>query len=86
MLRQALEPERQPRAEPRVLQPPGGFFIEATPDQLDVLEFEARMESASPSLQRDEVKSAGRCCAGAEPVARCAAGEADLRWRAAGDA
>lgn len=60
-LRQALEPDRQPRAEPRVLQTTsGGYRMELNVDQLDVLEFEALMGSAGDCLQRDEVAEAAK--------------------------
>jgi DNA-binding SARP family transcriptional activator len=60
-LRQALEPDRRPRAEPRVLHTtPGGYLMELNQDELDVLEFEALMGSASQCLQRDELEDASK--------------------------
>jgi DNA-binding SARP family transcriptional activator len=60
-LRQALEPDRRPRAEPRMLHTTSnGYRIEISPDQLDVLEFEALMGAGSQALQRDEVDDASK--------------------------
>lgn len=39
---------------------PGGYLMEARPDQLDMLEFEALMSTGGEALQRDQVEDAAK--------------------------
>lgn len=61
VLRRQIEPDRRPRSAPRMLLTvPPGYLLHLSRDQLDVLEFEARLQHGTHLMARGEAEGAAR--------------------------